>query len=99
MRGRYARMTGKKARSKLLDEFVEITVWDQKHANKVLLGKRRRYGQRGKRRAESGERGAGSADALWKRSHRSSQDLLVSDGTAMRETHERHAAVVGEASR
>lgn len=85
-------MTGKKARSKLLDEFVEITVWDQKHANKVLLGKRRRYGQRG-------ERGAGSADALWKRSHRSSQDLLVSDGTAMRETHERHAAVVGEASR
>lgn len=51
MRGRYARMTGKKARSKLLDEFVEITAWDRKHANKVLLGKRRRYGQRGKRGA------------------------------------------------
>ena len=51
MRGRYARMTGRKARGKLLDELVEITGWDRKHANKVLLGKRRRKGRRGKRGA------------------------------------------------
>jgi hypothetical protein len=51
MRERYARMTGRKARSKLLDEFIEITAWDRKHANKVLLGARRRQGQRGKRGA------------------------------------------------
>jgi hypothetical protein len=35
----------------LLDEFVEITGWDRKHANKVLLGSRRRKGRRGKRGA------------------------------------------------
>ena len=46
MRERYARMTGRKARSKLLDEFIEITAWDRKHANKVLLGARRRQGQK-----------------------------------------------------
>lgn len=51
MRGRYARMTGKMARGVLLDEFVEVTGWDRKHANKVLLGKRRRKGRRGKRGA------------------------------------------------
>jgi hypothetical protein len=33
MRGRYARMTGKIARGVLLDEFVEVTGWDRKHAN------------------------------------------------------------------
>ena len=42
MRARYARMTGRKARGKLLDEFVEVTGWERKHANKVLLGRRRR---------------------------------------------------------
>jgi hypothetical protein len=51
MRGRYARMTGKMARSVLLDEFVEVTGWDRKHATKVLLGKRRQKGRRGKRGA------------------------------------------------
>lgn len=51
MRARYARLTGRKARGRLLDEFVEITGWDRKHANKVLLGKRRRKGRRGKRGA------------------------------------------------
>ena len=51
MRGRYARMTGRKARGRLLDEFVEVTGWDRKHANKVLLGKRRHKGRRGKRGA------------------------------------------------
>jgi hypothetical protein len=51
MRARYGRLTGRKARGKLLDEFVEITGWDRKHANKVLLGTRRRKGRRGKRGA------------------------------------------------
>jgi hypothetical protein len=51
MRDRYARMTGRKARGRLLDEFIEVTGWDRKHANKVLLGKRRRKGRRGKRGA------------------------------------------------
>ena len=51
MRGRYARMTGRRARGKLLDEFVEVTGWERKHANKVLLGMRRRRGRRGKRGA------------------------------------------------
>ena len=46
-------MTGRKARGKLLDEFVEVTGWDRKHANKVLLGKRRQKGRRGKRGAPS----------------------------------------------
>lgn len=51
MRDRYARMTGRKARGRLLDELVEITGWDRKHANKVLLGTRRHQGRRGKRGA------------------------------------------------
>ena len=51
MRSRYGRLTGRKARGKLLDEFIEITGWDRKHANKVLLGTRRRKGRRGKRGA------------------------------------------------
>ena len=51
MRARYARLTGRKARGQMLDEFVEITGSDRKHANKVLLGKRRRKGRRGKRGA------------------------------------------------
>jgi hypothetical protein len=50
MRARYARMTGRIARGKLRDEFVEVTGWERKHANKVLLGiKRRSQGRRGKR--------------------------------------------------
>jgi hypothetical protein len=52
MRERYSRMTGKRAKSKLLDEFSEVTGWNRKHANKVLLGiKRRSKGRRGKRGA------------------------------------------------
>lgn len=51
MRSRYARMKGKLARGKLLDEFIEITGWERKHANKVLLGRRRRQGRRGRRGA------------------------------------------------
>ncbi len=51
MRTRYARLTGRKARGRLLDEFIEITGWERKHANKVLVGKRRSKGRRGKRGA------------------------------------------------
>lgn len=63
MRGRYARMTGKMARGVLLDEFSEVTGWDRKHANKVLLGKRRRKGRRGKRGAPI-RQGSDLAEAL-----------------------------------
>ncbi len=51
MRERYSRMTGKKAKSKLLDEFVTITGWERKHANKVILGHKRKSGSKGKRGA------------------------------------------------
>ena len=51
MRERYARMTGRKARGGLLDEFVAVTGWQRKHANKVLLGIKRKRGIRGKRGA------------------------------------------------
>lgn len=37
MRERYSRMRGKRARTQLLNEFVEVTRWERKHANKVLL--------------------------------------------------------------
>jgi hypothetical protein len=36
MRQRYARLTGKQARSVLLSEFVAVTGWSRKHANKFL---------------------------------------------------------------
>lgn len=51
MRGRYARRRGKRARSVLLEEFVAVTGWERKHANKVLLGLKRKRGKRGKRGA------------------------------------------------
>jgi len=51
MRSRYMRMTGKQARTRLLDEFIEVTGWERKHANKVLLGYRRKRGRSGKRGA------------------------------------------------
>ncbi|MDA7916256.1 hypothetical protein N9B94_03380 [Verrucomicrobia bacterium] len=41
MRGRYRRRTGKRARSKLLDEYVEVTDYERKYANKVLRNQRR----------------------------------------------------------
>ncbi|MGJ8673803.1 hypothetical protein [Rubritalea sp.] len=41
MRERYIRMTGRRAKTKLLDEFVEVTGWERKHANKVILGQKR----------------------------------------------------------
>lgn len=49
MRERYARMTGRKAKTKLLNEYLLITGWERKHANKVLLGKKRKSGTRGQR--------------------------------------------------
>ncbi len=41
MRERYARMTGKLARSKLLDRFCETTGLERKYSIKVLSGQRR----------------------------------------------------------
>ena len=38
MRSGYGRLTGKKTRGRLLDEFMEVSGWIWKHANKVLLG-------------------------------------------------------------
>jgi len=40
MRMRYQQMTGKRARSKLLDEYCEVTGHDRKYTNKLLLGLR-----------------------------------------------------------
>lgn len=51
MRERYARIPGRRAKTKLLDEFVEITGWERKHANKVILGQKRKSGTKGKRGA------------------------------------------------
>jgi hypothetical protein len=68
MRGRYARMTGKLARGRLLDEFSEVTGWERKHANKVLLGSRRKNkGRRGKRGAprKYGADVLGALKACW----------------------------------
>ena len=42
LRERYARMSGKPARSKLLDEFCEVTGHERKYAIKLLAGTRRK---------------------------------------------------------
>lgn len=41
-------MRGRGARGVLLDEYVEVTGWERKHANKVLLGHKRKSGRRSK---------------------------------------------------
>jgi hypothetical protein len=41
VRGRYQRLTGKLARSRLLDDFCEVTGYGRKHAIKVLRGQKR----------------------------------------------------------
>lgn len=64
MRGRYARLTGRKARGRLLGEFVEVTGWERKYANKVLLGLKRRRGRRGKRGAPKKYAGTATSAAL-----------------------------------
>lgn len=51
MRGRYQRRTGKQARGKLLDEYVEVTGYERKHANKILRNQRRRIDQENRRGA------------------------------------------------
>ncbi|MCW1883481.1 transposase family protein [Luteolibacter flavescens] len=51
MRGRYARMTGKTARSRLLDEYVVVTGFERKYAIKVLGGSRRVSGTNRRRGA------------------------------------------------
>jgi len=48
VRNRYARMTGKRARSVLLDEFCAVSGWERKYALKVLNGKRRGGGGPGR---------------------------------------------------
>lgn len=63
MRERYSRMTGRRAKSKLLDEFTSVTGWERKHANKVLLGIKRKSGRRGKRGAPK-KYGQALVDAL-----------------------------------
>jgi len=42
LRERYGRMTGRQARGKVLDEYIEVTGFERKYAIKVLGGKRRR---------------------------------------------------------
>lgn len=42
MRGRYARMSCRRARSRLLDEFCEVTGHERKYASKLLGGTRRK---------------------------------------------------------
>lgn len=49
MRGRYGRMSGKQARSRLLDEYVAVTGFERKYAIKVLRGSRRPVGGVGRR--------------------------------------------------
>ncbi len=51
MRERYTRMTGRRAKTKLLDELVTGTGWERKHANKVILGLKRKTGIKGQRGA------------------------------------------------
>ena len=51
MRERYARMTGRRARGVMLDEYTEVTGFERKHANRVLLGIKRKNGRVGKRGA------------------------------------------------
>lgn len=51
MRDRYGRMTGKEARSRLLDEYTQVTGFERKYANKVLRGQRRCGGKKSRRGA------------------------------------------------
>ncbi len=52
LRERYARMSGRQARGKLIDEYIEVTGFERKYAIKELGGKRRQmsgHGRRGRR--------------------------------------------------
>ena len=51
IRERYGGMTGKQARSRLLDEYTQVTGFERKHANKVLRGQRRGGAKPGRRGA------------------------------------------------
>ena len=85
-------MTGRKARGKLLNEFIEVTGWERKHANKVLLGIKRKQGKARQGKARQGKaRQTGFSEALRSEYLRSSENLLVGHETALRQTHERHA--------
>lgn len=49
LRERYGRMSGRQARGKLLDEYIEVTGFERKYAIKVLGGKRRKGAGRSRR--------------------------------------------------
>lgn len=67
MRGRYARMTGRKARGALLDEYTEVTGHERKYAIKVLGGKRRvaGTGRRAGRKRSFGPAEEKALKTLW----------------------------------
>ena len=78
-------MTGRRARTRLLDEFSAVTGWERKHANKVLLGLKRKTGiKRLPRSTETIRFGHG----------RSVGKLLALDGPTMWEKNEGHATAV-----
>ncbi len=49
LRERYSRMTGRQARGKILDEYIEVTGFERKYAIKVLGGTRRRTAEKSQR--------------------------------------------------
>jgi hypothetical protein len=63
MRERYGRMTGKQARSRLPDEYTQMTGFERKYANKVL-GHQRRCGGKKSRRGAPVRYGAEVLEAL-----------------------------------
>ena len=66
MRGRYGRMTSKAARSRVLDEYLEVTGFERKYAIKVLGGRRRRGpGQRRGPKRRYDDQVDESLKALW----------------------------------
>ena len=68
MRERYARMSGRQARSRLLDEFCEVTGHERKYATKLLGAKRRPHpGSTGRGRPRTyGEAEKAVIKAIWK---------------------------------
>ena len=82
-------MTGRRARTRLLDEFSAVTGWERKHANKVLLGLKRKTGIRGRRGAPK-QYDPATVEVLKK--------LLALDGPTMWEKNEGHATAVARIS-
>jgi len=63
MRGRYGRLTGRRAKSLLLDEFCEVTGHERKYALKLLNG--RRCGRGAGRGGRSRSYGAAEEEVLY----------------------------------